>query len=408
MKLVGKIFLMDLFVKSKTQTKLFGKIVVYICRTIYFKEIPMDFPVLYKKTSIGALQFWQIKTNENEIIVTYGQLGTSSPQVTTDVIAKGKNLGKINATTPAQQAHLEATARWEKHLKSGYVQSKEDAEQGNLDAVIEGGILPMLAHTFSKQGDKIVYPALCQPKLDGIRCICIISQGKCTLWSRTRKLITGVPHINRALEDLFPNQDIMIDGELYNHSYKKDFEKIVSFVRQEAPIAGHEVVQYHIYDYPHATMKQEDRTKFLQGLALKDPLILVETVEVNNEDEMMACFDDFLKQGYEGLIARNKKGLYVNKRSYDLQKVKIFDDAEFKIIGIEEGRGKLAGHAIFVCETSEGNSFKAKMKGDTERLKEYFDNHSLWEGKKLTVKYQGLTAYGIPRFPVGMRIHEEL
>lgn len=80
---------------------------------------------------------------------------------------------------------------------------------------------------------------------------------------------------------------------------------------------------------------------------------------------------------------------------------------EFDIIGIEEGRGKLSGHVgAFVCMTDEGQEFKAKMSGSTEKLKEYFENHDLWKKKQLTVQFQDLTAYGLPRFPVGLRIKE--
>ena len=91
--------------------------------------------------------------------------------------------------------------------------------------------------------------------------------------------------------------------------------------------------------------------------------------------------------------------------SMDLQKVKDFLDDEFDIVDIEEGRGKLAGHVgAFICKMSDGKTFKAKMSGDTEHLKDYFENHQRWSGMRLTVQYQGLTSYGIPRFPVGKAI----
>jgi len=123
---------------------------------------------------------------------------------------------------------------------------------------------------------------------------------------------------------------------------------------------------------------------------------------------LFIMFDLFKNLGYEGSMVRNKDGKYVNKRSYDLQKIKDFIDGEFQIVGVEEGRGKLQGHvASFVCQMDDGKQFKAKMKGDTERLKDYFNNHSLWLNKKLTVKYQGLTGKnGVPRFPVGIVIRD--
>jgi ATP-dependent DNA ligase len=135
---------------------------------------------------------------------------------------------------------------------------------------------------------------------------------------------------------------------------------------------------------------------------------LVETMVLMAEDGVMDAFDQFRAAGYEGAMMRNVESIYANKRSYDLQKVKEFDDAEFRIVGIEEGRGKLSGHVgAFVCEMDGGKRFLAKAKGATERLREYFNTHSLWEGKKLTVQYQGLTGKeGVPRFPVGVAIRD--
>ncbi len=122
----------------------------------------------------------------------------------------------------------------------------------------------------------------------------------------------------------------------------------------------------------------------------------------------MDFFAQFTAQGFEGAMLRNVNSLYVNKRSYDLQKVKEFDDSEFGIAGVKEGRGKLAGHAIFICELGPkgGETFDVKLKGDTEYLKKLWEDKSLWEGKMLTVQFQGLTAYGVPRFPVGIAIRD--
>lgn len=376
----------------------------------------MKLPRLYKKTSTGAIQFWDIEGTANlfgdcgMIITQYGQLGTPNPQETKDIIDRGKNVGKKNETNPIEQAKLEAQAKWEKQKKKGYVESIRGAEADELDEVIEGGIVPMLAHKFSEQGHKIKYPAFVQPKLDGIRCIAILKNGKCTLWSRTRKLITGVPHISAAIEKAF-SEDIVLDGELYNHEYKKDFEKIVSLVRQEIPQPGHEVVHYHVYDLPSSEpfSKRATKLRYLKsGWFPYGEVIKVETVEVANEGEALDWFERWRADGYEGAMIRNAGGLYVNKRSYDLQKIKEFDDAEFQITGIEEGRGKLIGHVgAFVCRTKEGKTFLAKMSGETDRLRQYFENASLWDGKMLTVKYQGLTgANGVPRFPVGVAIRD--
>ncbi len=366
----------------------------------------MNFETLYKKTSTGADQEWTISTVDNIIVTRWGQCG-GKIQETQDVIADGKNTGKSNETTPALQAVAEAQAMWEKKLKKGYVKNLDDARDGKTDASIEGGVFPMLAKKFSEHGHKIVWPAYVQPKFDGHRCIAVVENGECTLWSRTRKLITGVPHINRAVEKVVKGNTIL-DGELYNHDYHNRFEALTSFIRQETPKEGHEVVEYHIYDLAISDVPFEQRFRNLKEFDFKSPLKLVQTVLVNDEDEMMTAFDDFLNQDYEGLMVRSVDGLYVNKRSADLLKVKEFDDSEFKIIGVEEGRGKLTGHAIFVCETEEGIQFNVKLKGDTAKLKEYFENPNLVVGKILTVQYQGLTKSDVPRFPIGLRFREDI
>ena len=120
---------------------------------------------------------------------------------------------------------------------------------------------------------------------------------------------------------------------------------------------------------------------------------------------MRMFHERFLEDGYEGTIIRNMHGPYENKRSYHLQKYKDFIDSEFPIVGIEEGRGKLAGHVgNFVCEY-KGNTFGVKLKGSTEFLKECYENHELWKDKWMSVKFQGYTSTNfVPRFPVGLKI----
>jgi len=268
----------------------------------------------------------------------------------------------------------------------------------------------MLAHTFEKQGHKIKYPCYVQPKLDGIRCIAILKDGKCTLWSRTRKPITSCPHIIKEIEKSFI-ADIVLDGELYNHDFKENFEHIVHLVRQEEPDDQHKDVQYHIYDTINDDTFEERTYLLSKCFTVGNPkfeyLKLLETKILHAEDDVPIYFNLFMKEGYEGCIIRNADGLYVSKRSSDLIKVKEMQDDEFEIIGIEEGRGKLAGHVgAFVCRTKDGQEFKAKPAGATERLREYFRDSTLWKGKSLTVQYQDLTSYGIPRFPVGLRIRE--
>jgi len=410
-------------------------------------------PTLYKITSFGALQEWSVYVEGNRYWTCHGQTG-GTIQRSASTVCTGKNAGRANATTGCQQAELEAAALHTKKLKKDYTQDP-NVVAGQTSELIEGGILPMLAHKFGEHGDKLKYPCFVQPKLDGHRCI---SWGP-DLWSRTRKKITGCPHVVEDIELLDRVTQVPLDGELYNHEYRNRFEELTHFIRQTTPKRPDcEVVQYHIYDacmpgtfrerlaYLDSILEIDDDT--LHETQSTGCIKLVETREVQNEDELMLAFEDFLAQGYEGAIARNADGLYVNKRSYDLLKIKKFDDAEFLCVGVEEGKGKMAGHAIFVCQLpgsyekfkSSGevpwfgriivtcnldaeslrilpdmdlntndkiSLFKAKMKGDHAALAKYVEHPELVVGKLVTVKYQGLTnKNGVPRFPVALRIRE--
>jgi DNA ligase-1 len=392
----------------------------------------MNLPRLFKKTSTGAIQQWEIDvsgTSHRAYVNTiYGQVGTDSPQATTDEITEGKNVGRANETSPFEQAVAEAKAKHEKQRKKGYVDSIEAAQSGELDDLIEGGNLPMLAHHYmdviydlrkghegkvtyklTKDSKKIKFPCGGQRKLDGIRCTAEFdSKGSCTLWSRTRKQILSCPHIQREVERLFKGAPagIVIDGELYNHKYKGDFEKIVSAVRQDEPSPESELVQYHVYDcILPGTFSHRD--EFLSNYPDSSDLIVkVETVEVSNADQVVPLMEKFVLEGYEGLILRNTNGLYVGKRSYDLQKAKPFQDDEFEIVGFEEGRGKLAGHlGAWVCKTKSGATFNPPMNRDQDKLQEYFENGESYIGELLTVRFQGYTGKNkVPRFPKGHSI----
>ena len=390
------------------------------------KETNANFPVLYKKTSTGKIQTWEVHVEGQdtvpEIVNNYGQLD-GKIQESRELVMEGKNIGKANETSAWEQAVAQAKARWEKQLTKGYAKTIEDAQAGVTDEVIEGGVFPILAHKFAEQGHKIKYPALAQPKLDGHRCVAqknmekLVGFPEYSLWSRTRKPIPCLPHIPEALKVTGLE---FVDGELYNHDYRENFEDLTSFINQkDDPKEGYEVVEYHVYDIADHTKTNYERYVLLESLR---PLFegtavkIVETVIVNNEEELYEYLDDCLARGYEGCMARNFDGKYEYKRSYDLQKLKKFDDDEFRIVDIKVGtKGSMAGKAVFICEKyrdeqpiPDGKTFDCKLKGNMDKLTDYANDPSLVIGKILTVKFQGYTKYGIPRFPVGERFRVEL
>ena len=365
-------------------------------------------PTLYKKTATGAIQRWDISVLSNTITTVWGQDG-GAMQETSDVITKGKNIGRSNETTPEEQALAEATARHEKQRKKGYIASREDAEAGKLDEIIEGGVLPMLATKWKDRAKKIEYPVFVQPKLDGHRCVAIFDDvGKVTLWTRTRKPITGLPHIVEALEKTGYVEHVF-DGELYSHSLS--FEEITSYIRTPGVKPGSEAISYHIYDMVDGDASQDLRFASVGRLFLHmDPnglIAPVPTHRANNEEIVMHLFSEFISEGYEGAMVRSINGRYENKRSKNLVKVKEFDSSEFEVVDVRGGRGIMADKAIFICKVGD-TTFDCKMAGNLDALKKYLDDPSLAVGKPLEVKYDGFTRAGIPRFPIGIRLREDL
>ena len=222
-------------------------------------------------------------------------------------------------------------------------------------------IKAMLAHKYNP--DKADYPAYIQPKLDGVRCL-FTAKGA---FSRTGKQFMNVYHIEQQLKPFFAaNPNTVLDGELYNHELKDDFEKIISLVRKQFPKYWHrkeaaELVQYHIYDVPTMTIAGYSlRLRYLNSLfgKLTWPLMHVPTKVVLDYDEAVKAHKKNLKLGYEGSIYRSMDGKYKGTRSWDLMKFKDFEDSEATIVGYEIGKGKRTGTlGKFIMQDDEGITF---------------------------------------------------
>jgi ATP-dependent DNA ligase len=387
-----------------------------------------ELPRLYKMGENGALIQWDIRVEEHNgnpyVVTRWGQEGGQLQQ-TGEVVTEGKNIGKKNETTPQQQAEAEAKSKWEKQQKSRkYTPDREAALAGGRSELVEGGIDPMLAFPIEKKPKALKFPCAVQRKYDGHRMLAHIKDGVCNLWSRTRKPILGVPHIQRALEKLFPTGEFWLDGEGYTMAVP--FEQLTSFLRQEEPKEGHEVVEYHIYDTVREGVPYKHRLDLLHDWldGASHPLVLAPTVIVQNEEEMNRCFENFLAAKYEGAMARNLDGFYVGKRTPDLLKLKKFQDAEFEVVRVEsETRTHTNGdgeevemvYARFTCKLPgwaydghELYEFTTTLNGDQALQHRIIADPSKYVGKHLTVKFQDYTKDFKPRFPKALRFREDV
>ena len=127
---------------------------------------------------------------------------------------------------------------------------------------------PMLAHKFNINRVDYTQPDgyYIQPKLDGVRCL-FTANGA---YSRNNKKFMNLQHIEMALKPFFEQQpDVVLDGELYNHKLKNDFEKIISLVRKQKPTEedrrdAQHLVQFHVYDYFDGVMYNNYKTRMNQ------------------------------------------------------------------------------------------------------------------------------------------------
>ena len=226
-------------------------------------------------------------------------------------------------------------------------------------------IKAMLAHKYNP--DKADYPAYIQPKLDGVRCLFT----KDGAFSRAGNQFMNVEHIEYDLKPVFnryPN--LILDGELYNHGLKDDFNKIISLVKKKKPtkddkIEAAQQVQYHMYDvanFENATYTW--RWGFINRLTdssmvrTSNCLVITESKIALDFDEAVALHQKNIKLGYEGSIYRTLDGYYKGTRSWDLMKFKDFHDAEATIVGYEAGKGKRQGTiGKFIMQDDEGVEF---------------------------------------------------
>lgn len=398
----------------------------------------VTFPLLFGEASTGKMKQWAISVVEEEgggvITVEHGYQGGKLQRIQ-KVIREGKNLGKKNATTAMEQAVSEARAQWVKKKESGYavrdVEEKGGKEKGGKEEEEKGekgdeekegkgkegkgkgqdASVPsvMLAHDYHKRGKDIRFPCFLQPKLDGTRCVAVPGKG---LFSRNKKAYPHLEHIRHVVDRLPAN--MVLDGELY--SSELTFQEIVGLVKSETLTERQEEqsrkIRMYVYDIV-CDLPYEQRWVNLQllfrrlGGGVEKALVLVPTVPCENESVMKARHAEYMEQGYEGVMLRNRDGMYRGVRSVALQKYKEFLDDEYEVVGFQEGQGLEVGCVVWMCQTREGALFSCRPRGSREERQRLFEEGGSYVGRMLTVRYQEKTDAGLPRFPVGIAFRDE-
>jgi DNA ligase 1 len=367
----------------------------------------MKFDTLYKQDNNDGVRQWSIEVQDGAYRTHSGVHGGKI--VTSNwftVVAT--NVGRANARSVEEQAVFEAQARWNQKIEKGYTPDLSLVNSAKVK------ISPMLAKKYEDRKDKIGFPLASQPKLDGMRCW-IDKNGA---WTRNGKRWMTVPFLTSALRGFFNSHPhAILDGELYSHDLKEDFNKISSLIKKTKPTQDdldecENKIKYHVYDCVIDPIKKVpfmNRSQSVEEIVARLPkcFVAVATTLVNNQHELDSLYEKYLEDGYEGQMVRLPDSPYEFKRSANLLKRKEFQDDEYEIVEIGEGNGNKSGMAGFaVLRHPDGRTFNSNIKGNFDFLKELLVNKDLYVGTFATCTFFNLTPDGIPRFPYITRLRE--
>jgi len=358
---------------------------------------------IYKYDTTGRLRVWFMESEDDRYRtvsgIDGGKLVTS--EWTTAVPASKE--------TGAEQALFEVSSNYDYNLAREYHLTALDAKAGPKF------FKPMLAQKWqdvpwSKIQGEYVYS---QPKLDGFCCIAQASG----LTSREGRPIVSCPHIMDALTPLFETKPYaVLHGELYNHELKHEFGQLSSILKKQTPTRAElalsrSKIEFHVYDYPCSEPTPENLGYVTRHTRLSEDTsgleyiytVSTETVRRGDDQTLTRLASEYLEQGYEGQMIRQDLP-YEQKRSKSVLKNKEFDDHEFEVIEIQEGKGNWSGVAKSVlCRMPDGRTFGAGIRGTWSQMKQLLSETH----KQVTIRHFGYTPDGIPRMGVATAWHGE-
>ena len=400
-----------------------------------FPKLILDIKSRRKSSSNNSKKVWQIKTkidpelNKLTLITESGELG-GHLKSNQKILSNIKLSSKKGITSLEKYAEEQAKKLFNNKKREGYIEYNNNNNNNNeneinnaetpkkIEEENENGInkkitirkyYPMLAHRYNEKKGDIKFPCFVQPKLDGVRCVVVGNK----LYSRNGNRFPVLPHIENELK-LYNKNNLILDGELFTDDI--NFEKIVGLVKKYKKSEEDEKnslkIYLNVFDYIDSKLPFNKRLINLNQFFEKNKnmkyIKQVKTEECAQEKNIEEFLEKYTKEKYEGLIIRNKSGLYEeNTRSVHLQKLKKFIDEEFEIIDYTTpDQGKEVGCVIWICRTKEGKQFSVRPSGNYQERKKLYREAKKYIGKMLTVRYQELTNGHVPRFPVGVTIRD--
>ena len=404
-----------------------------------------DAKTLISKDSKGKIRVVEISYDGDDatrIYTIYRYTGQFEGKMTRqpDIkIERGKATRNIH-----EQVELEFNSHVKKYKDKGYIELENEIDNYSLEDLYKmfgesptgsnGVVKPMLA----KQADKVVKTEIfdkiwwASRKIDGLRCIIYLGDdGKLHTSSRGATNYDGAMYeiLNHPiLVKLFKEYpSLMIDGECYHHGYT--LQQINSIARTQKVAKDLEVLQFYWYDIVDLNNPFKTRLDRIEFFADKldqygapigwDPerefadgelrIQRVPQVPVQGWDNMMELHNQYVSEGWEGLVIRDPERPYKpNGRTNDMIKIKVYKDDCFKVVGKEAGlRG--SEDMVFIMQMEDGRTFKAKPFGDREQKEEYWNNfEEKYNGHIGECKFFYYSDDGIPLQPAFKAFRDDL
>jgi len=280
------------------------------------------------------------------------------------------------------------------NVKTGYEKALKRAQtMWNNEHIKCNQVLPMLANKWEDRKKYISQPFYVQPKLDGVRLLVSKDGGI----SRTGKIVPGTEILGKGLKE-----GQYVDGEAFDSNMT--FEELTSTFKTN-PLK----LKFYVFDFfdlGKIDMTFDERWDKVKSLS-NPHYEYVKTTLVMSRDHLTHIHKSHVEEGHEGTMIRDKDSVYeVGQRSNYLLKFKDFQTEEFEITGANTGNGRDANAVVWVCKTKDDQQFTVRPEGTIAQREKDYKNHKKYIGKMLTVRFQNITAGGVPRFPVGIVIRD--
>lgn len=260
-------------------------------------------------------------------------------------------------------------------------------------------------------GKRLPYAYYAQPKLDGLRCIIIVDEKRnCTALSRNNQPLYNLEHIFKELRK-DKAHSYVLDGELFS----KDWNESLSIAQTEnldGSCEGESAVRLKFYAFDIVPLEEWKAKKSKANLEVRRALLenllmfkgfkyvhpVTYTYVATLKEEVENAMEMFCRQGYEGVVLKDPRATYQFKRSKAWLKYKPVYEDDFKVIKVEEGKGRNKGKlgALLVAGTIKfaGKKYKIITRvgtgfSDEQRLV-FFKHPERVVGKVVQVKFQGI------------------